>query len=182
MVILFRTKINFRNSLYFVLVLFYSCDQKSNKSSDKIEEFDSTNLIIEIKKSQQKLLDNQNRSEAEWENSTNNNNYSIDNQNNPNQKTSQNFDEIERYLRVEEAELKIIIPGYEKAKSDYLYSGEGNFPAFCEEIKTQYPRKLKELESFYLQYSSIFNSDQSRRYSDIKRKMENVFSDAIQTL
>ena len=89
---------------------------------------------------------------------------------------------IEDFLETKKQYHELIALAYDKAKSTYLYTGEGNFPRLSQEIKNQYPQKIRELETFYIQNKRSFNNELFKEYQNLKIKMQNLFQDAFQTL
>lgn len=181
-----RNRINLSILIPILLFQFISCSDGSLKQKKITQVEDSiriTNEIIETKKRiLEKHPDVSVAASTQSENVTALDGSSITEDEKISNKTSKISHDVEDYLGGKKQYHEFIALAYVKAKSNYLNTGEGNFSLLSQEIKNQYPQKIRELETFYIRNKRSFNNELFKEYQNLKIKMQNLFQDAFQTL
>lgn len=170
------------NIFYFVVTLFlFSCTNNNDKIiQEKVKKKLQIQLEIDQnKKMIQKLISKNN--------SDNNINKSIDEDNLKHEQQhiqdskSIESENIDQYIKGRVNFNDIMSEAFTTAKNRYLYYGDGNFKVLRNEIINQYPRRIEEVQYYYMINKTSMTNKQINDLSDLVEKMKNLFDNAFRS-
>jgi benzoyl-CoA reductase/2-hydroxyglutaryl-CoA dehydratase subunit BcrC/BadD/HgdB len=129
--------------------------------SQKINEENEKRLNEENKQREEELLQS--------ENQKNNDNKALE------------TERIDQYIKGKISFNELMSEAFIIAKNRYFNSGDGNFRVLCQEIKSQYPSRIEELNFFYMQNQNNLTSKQKNDLSNLIQSMKNLFDNTFRS-
>jgi hypothetical protein len=165
------------NIFYFVITIFLlSCKNNNDKV---IKEKVQKKLKIQIEIDQNKKMVQESILKNNSDNNINKSSY-IEAEN-TNQNEALETARIDQYIKGKISINELMSEAFIIAKNRYLNSGDGNFRVLCQEIKSQYPSRIEELNFFYMQNQNNLTSKQKNDLSSLIQSMKNLFDNAFRS-